>query len=64
MIADAQFWDGALPPGDHFSLAQRELKGIAAVILIKFSFLALHAAAVVDLYRVALGRRDAITPLV
>ena len=64
MIADAQFWDGALPPSDDFSLAQRELKGIAAVILIEFSFLALHAPAVVNLDGVALDGRDAIAALV
>ena len=40
MVADAQFWDGALPAGDDFSLAERELEGVAAVILIEFGLLA------------------------
>jgi hypothetical protein len=40
VIADAQFWDGALPPGDNFSLAERELERVAAVVLVEFGLLA------------------------
>jgi hypothetical protein len=40
VVADAQFRDGALPPGDDLPLAERELERVAAVVLVKFCLLA------------------------